>query len=352
MKTIYIKDLEKNQIITGETFAIYEVAKLEDKNGNPYSNLIIGDKTGRLEAKIWSDTLRGLGKDLIKSGNLISISGKVDEYRGKVQLTIMSADRVDETELDDFMERSMFDSNEMMKTLESEINLVNDPAIKKVLLNILNDKEVRRMFMYWPAAKSIHHDFRSGLLQHVLEMLEISKSLRKFYPELDYDVLIAGIILHDIGKVKELTGGLGTNYTKMGSLLGHIYIGTEIFDELGGKTLPENTALHIKHLILSHHGEIQFGSPVVPATPEAVALTYIDKLSSKTRTAVKAVNELGEEEEFSKYNPWLENARFWNKKVSDKMSSGSSRNLEDTQIDPESVVLEEEDHDNGQIPLV
>ncbi len=177
---------------------------------------------------------------------------------------------------------------------------------------MFSDKDFLNTFKYRAAGRSIHHDFRSGMLQHVLEMLSIANSLKRFYSMVNFDILKAGIILHDVGKFEELeTDGVGTNYTKKGSLLGHITIGVMIFEKYGGKDLPEDIYLHICHLILSHHGENQYGSPVVPATVEAIMLTYIDRLSSKARTAVKAVKEVQSDKEFGNPNMWLENGRFW-----------------------------------------
>lgn len=346
MKTIYVKDLEKNQIITGETFAVYEVSKLEDKNGKPYFNVTIGDKTGKISGKIWSDVLEKIDKKVIKNGNLIEVAAKIDEYRGNLQINIQSVAAVDETELDDFMEKSEFDVDEMFNELRDKINKVEDKKIKKVLTNIINDEEVSRKMKYWPAAKSVHHDFRSGLLQHILEMIEISESLKRFYPDLDYSILTAGIVLHDLGKIDELTGGIGTSYTKVGSLIGHIVIGTQIFAKFAKDVLDENTFLHIQHLILTHHGEIQFGSPTTPATPEAIALSNIDRLSSKTRTAVKFVAEVSDGEEFSNYNRWLENTRLW--KVENSKKLDKERELE---AEPKPAEVED-DLDEDQLSLV
>jgi len=343
MKNTYIRDLTKNQVIDSETFAVFECEKMEDKNGKPYYKLVIGDKTGRIAAKIWNDRLANIDTKSLDSGKIVKISGKVEDYKGTLQLNIFDAQSVDESALDDFLETSEYSADDMMAELMSEVNTITDNGIKRVLTNILTDPEVLSKFKYSVAASSIHHDFRSGLLQHVLEMITISKSMRRFYPNVNYDILTAGIILHDIGKTEELgTNGVGTVYTKRGGLIGHIVLGVMMFERFGGHDLPEDTFLHICHLILSHHGSIDMGSPVLPCTTEALMLTHIDNLSAKTRTALSQINLMPDGSEFSKPYMFLNNTRFWsgaklkkadeNQPVADTSDSKSSVPPEDFDV--------------------
>jgi len=341
MKTIYVEDLGKNQVIESQTFAIFESKRAEDKNGRPYYSLLVGDKTGRLSAKIWSDSLQNVDKPTLKPGKLAAISAKVDEYKGALQLNIMEMREVDETEVEDFIESSVYDPEEMMKELLKEIESIENKNIKKVLKNIFKDKEFASKFKFWPAANSIHHGFRSGLLQHVLEMLEIAKSMRKYYPDLNFDVLTAGIIMHDSGKTEEMSGGLSSNYTKIGSLIGHITIAAIRFYEAGKDILDEDDLYHIIHLILSHHGLNEYGSPVVPSTPEAMALYHIDGVSSKTRGALKVISDMSKDEEFSRPSFYHEGARFW---------SGHNLNLDQDQNNND--VKDSEESNPDQIALV
>lgn len=314
MKTLYIKDLTKGLILSNETFALVSFEIAEDKSGKPYAKVTLADKTGKIDGKIWSDKLAAVERKDMKSGNIVMISGKIDEFRGTKQLTILEINRVDETRLEDFIESSDFSVDEMMTDLTARIEKMNDSQIKNVIKNILSDSEILRKFKFWPAARSLHHQFRSGLLQHVIEMITIADSMQKFYPRVNYDVLIAGIIMHDIGKIDELAvEGINIEYTKKGSLLGHITIGLQIFEKFARGNMSEDKLLHISHLILSHHGELEFGSPVVPATPEATMLSYIDNLSSKTKTHFAFVDQL-QPDEFSNPVSWLKNARLWNVK--------------------------------------
>lgn len=312
MKSIYITDLQKGLLINGETFLIISCDKAEDKYGKSYYKVTIGDKTGRVEGKLWSDALIKTDEKILKSGNIVKIDAKVEEYRGMFQMNILSMEKVDQDKLDDFLESSIFDANEMFAEVNEAIGAVKNVEIKKILTKILTDEDIKKRFMYWPAASVVHHNFRSGLLQHVVEMLNIGNSLKRFYPEADFDLLTAGILLHDIGKVYELDGNdLAVPYSKQGLLIGHINISLRIFEDFGGRELPEDIYLHIAHLILSHHGTYEFGSPVLPSSVEAIMLTYIDDLSAKSRTADSARQRIPENESFSPRIMWLENAKIW-----------------------------------------
>jgi 3'-5' exoribonuclease len=311
MKSKYIKDLKQGEIIRNEHFALYDVAKGEDRTGKPYYNIKLGDKTGRISGKIWADNIRNVNTDALKQGNVVDVDFKVDSYNGSLQINITKLLEAKITDLKEFIESSEFEPEDMMKELKEEIAKIKNKELNTLLNTALADKKFYDQFMYLPAARSIHHDFRSGMLQHVLEMLSISNSIRRFYKDLDFDILNTGIIFHDVGKFEEFETNMGTNYTKKGALIGHISIGIEIINRYGAMQLNEDCYLHLCHLILSHHGELQFGSPVVPSTPEAIALSYIDKLSSKTRTALKFTKEILADDEFSKPNLWLSNARLW-----------------------------------------
>ncbi len=320
MKTIYVKDLTPRQLFENETFAIFEASKGEDRNGKPYYTLLIGDKTGKVSAKIWSDAIENIEKGIIKEGSVIAVTGKVDEYKGAPQIVILDCKAIDETSLDDFVESSMFDPEDMFKDLKVEVDSITNKDLKKVINQILEVGGVKNNIKYWPAANTVHHAFRSGLLQHILEMLTIANGLEKFYPNVDFDILKAGIILHDIGKVYELDGkNISVPYTRRGQLHGHIYLGARLFEEIAEKEKLDSDILdHVLHLILSHHGTHEYGSPVLPATPEAILLTYIDNVSAKARTADSVIQSMGDEQEFSRRVFWLENAKMWNRPKNNK----------------------------------
>jgi len=356
MKSIYVADLVKNQNIINETFVIFECEKMEDKNGKAYYNIILGDKTGKIPSKLWSDKVTSVDISALKKDIVVQISGKVDEYKAALQLTLNEMHKIDESALEEFLESSEFNVEEMMSALERFIDNIKDASIKKVIKSILTDEDIRRRYKFWPAATTIHHDFRSGLLQHVLEMLNISESLPKYYLDVNYDILKAGIILHDIGKIYELdASGAATKYTTIGTLMGHITIGMQLFTKYAKEELETSIYMHIMHLIASHHGQLAFGSPVLPATVEAMMLTQIDNLSSKSRTAHKARKNIAKGQEFSSYIPWLEGARMWRGPENDNPSVSSDTNIQpktNRSIDDEDKpVFDTSDNIFPQLPL-
>ncbi|MEP7104060.1 MAG: HD domain-containing protein [Candidatus Dojkabacteria bacterium] len=331
MKSLFVKDLQKNLLIDNESFIINAVETAEDKNGKLYANITIGDKTGKISGKIWSDKLPMIDKRTLKPGALVSISGKIDEFKGTLQVNIYDVVQVDETKMDDFLESSLYDADEMYKEIITYAESIERKDLKAIILKILKDKDIERRFKYWPAAEIVHHAFRSGLLQHVLEMLNIMDSMKRFYPDVDYDILKAGIILHDIGKIDEFNfSGVNTEYSKLGTLVGHIVRGSQIFTEFGGDKLEENVYLHVMHLILSHHGILEYGSPVVPATVEGLMLTNIDNLSAKSRTADTARASIKGDQEFTNRIFWLENAKIWKGSNSTSLSKDSVISSEET----------------------
>jgi 3'-5' exoribonuclease len=307
MKTVYVTDITPGGAISGETFAIAEAKQASDKNGNPYFDLVLTDKSGSISAKIWSEALPRIDRSLLKPGKVVAVSATVSEYKGNVQLTITEISQVDETKMEEYLESSQFPVEDMYKELQDIIQTkIEDTAIKALLENTFADADVARRFKYWPAATSFHHNFRSGLLQHVLECLSLVDGLQRFYPELDFDIVRAGLIYHDIGKLEEIDGeGLVANYTAKGSILGHMHLGIQILERFAPENLPEYVKDHLKHIILSHHGEKEKGSPVLPATPEALLVAGVDDTSAKTNMGIKAMAEPANEQGMSGYNRWL-----------------------------------------------
>lgn len=337
MKNTYVKDLKKGASINFENFLLVEAEKALDKNGSEYFKVVIGDKTGKVEGKIWGDKLLNIDKSLLAPGTIVSINARVEEFRGVPQLNITEVIESTAADMDDFLETSIYSPEDMMKELLEEIDTIKDAKLKKVLLKIVNDKEINAKLKFWPAGKTVHHEFRSGLLQHILEMLEIKKSLARFYPGIDYDVLTAGIVLHDIGKVEELdSSNIGANYSTKGMLIGHINLGVIIFTQFADETIDEGTYNHICHLILSHHGTHEFGSPVLPSTTEAVILSNIDNLSSKARSVDSATSRIAEGQEFSDYNRWLGGVKVWKNPKTNTNSDTKTTSDKGAESKPES----------------
>lgn len=307
MKNVYVDNLRVGDAVSGQTFAIYEAKRATDRNNNTYIDLVLSDKTGKIRAKVWSSSLPNVDKDAAKVGKVASIDGVVEDFKGNLQLNISSLRQVDETKVDEYIESSLFDPDSMMSELSEIIAGIGNSDIKQLLQSMLGDQDFAQKLKYWPAATSYHHEFRSGLLQHVLEGLALASGMERFYPSLDFDIVRAGIILHDLGKLEEIdASGFAPRYTVKGSVLGHLYIGTEMLD----KYFPENgdarIKMHLKHIILSHHGEKEKGSPVLPATGEAMLVSQIDDTSAKARMAADASLETPDEIGMTPFNKHLQ----------------------------------------------
>ena len=292
MKTIYIEDLTIGQIIAGETFAIQEVKRAEDRNGNPYYDLILGDKTGRMKAKVWHKQIPHVNKDAMKVGRVVAVTAKIDEFKGNMQMDIQELNEVDEAKLEEYLESSAFDPEDMWEELMGRVEGISDGGIKKLLESMLADEEIARNLKYLPAGIYIHHGFRSGLLQHILEILSICDSLKKFYPEVDYDLIIAGAIIHDIGKMAEFkTDGAAISFALEGVMVGHIVLSYEILLNHMPEDMNERTKLKLKNIILSHHGTRDKGSPVLPVTIESIMLHAADDMVFKVGAYRRIIKE-------------------------------------------------------------
>ncbi|MBN1332058.1 HD domain-containing protein [Candidatus Dojkabacteria bacterium] len=288
-KTYYINQLEKGQTLENEQFGINSFKKALDKNNNPYLDIEFVDKTGNIKAKVWSDTLAKIDDSAISEGEIVEISGIVSEFNGNKQLTVYGISKCESKELGAFLPMTMKDIDELWKDLMGYVNKVESPEIKKILLKLTSkyEEEIRKS----PAAKGVHHHYVGGLLEHVVEMLKISDPVVALYEEADKNLVIAGIIFHDIGKIRELyIDGFQIDYSSEGKLIGHIPLGVKILNELDSGEMEEGIRLKLEHIILSHHFVMEFGSPVTPKTIEAMIVCKIDDLSSKVRLVQKILD--------------------------------------------------------------
>jgi 3'-5' exoribonuclease len=308
MKTIYVKDLVKGQIIDGETFAVHEVKQAQDKNGKTYYDLLLGDKTGNIKAKIWSDQIEFVDKEALKVGHIALIGARVDDFRGIPQLTIHKLEGVDESKLEEFLESSRFNPDEMWAEMMAHIESVQDQSVKQLLLNIVGEPELAHCLKYYPAGIYIHHGFRSGLIQHILEIISVCKSLQRFYPNVNFDLVIAGAILHDIGKVNEFKiEGVSTKFTLEGVFVGHLVMSYEIMLKHVPADMDARTLLKLKNILLGHNGAKEKGSPVLPVTVEAALHSAADDLVFKMGAFERLRKQFGgvSESEMSDYDQAL-----------------------------------------------
>ncbi|OIK12374.1 3'-5' exoribonuclease YhaM [Bacillus sp. MUM 116] len=271
---------------------IKSATKGKASNGKPFLTLILQDQSGEIEAKLWD-----VGEeDEINYApqNIVKILGEVQNYRGKSQLKIRQIRKSgpnDHVNLDDFIETAPLSQDEMTSKLTQYIFEMKNPNIQRITRHLI--KKHQKAFLVYPAATKNHHEFVSGLAYHVVSMLDLAKAISALYPSLDRDLLYAGVILHDMGKVLELSGPVSTVYTIEGNLLGHITIMVneigKAADELG---ISGEEVLVLQHLVLSHHGKAEWGSPKPPMIKEAEILHYIDNLDAKMNMLDRALDRV------------------------------------------------------------
>lgn len=281
----FIVDIKDRDRVSG-TFLVQQKQIPLNKNAKPYIAMVLMDRTGTIEARVWDNVERFA--PLFDSGDFIEASGTAVAYQGRVQLKVEKIMRLEPKSVDaeEFLPRSPRDRGEMLERMRSLMETIQDPKIRGLVLACLDDDNFRESFAKAPAAKTIHHAYLGGLLEHTLAVCELADRVGKLYPHVDRDLLLAGAFFHDMGKVRELGSERSFEYTDEGRLLGHIVMGAQMFTDLAEAQpgLPEETALKLTHMILSHHGSYEFGSPKRPKFTEALILNYLDELDSKVQT--------------------------------------------------------------------
>ena len=293
---------------------IKTVTKGVANNGNPYLNVTFQDKTGTIDGKVWD--AKGESAQNYVAGSIGYVVAEVLKYRDNLQLKLISFQPVDQSKINDmgrFVPVSNVPLNELKEVIDSAIGDIKNEVISSIIKEVM--KKVEREFYEYPAASKNHHEFVRGLATHVYGMLRISNALCDLYPELNRDLLNAGVIVHDIGKTVELSGTVLTEYTMEGKLLGHISIMQamiyEISKQLGIETSEESICL--RHMVLSHHGEYEYGSPVLPMLKEAEMLSFIDNIDARMNMFNKVFSDV-EPGAFSPRVFTLENRSFYKPK--------------------------------------
>lgn len=257
-----------------------------------YASMVGYDCKEYIDVKMWK--LSQDEKDILENGKIYIFKGVVKDYQGKKQLNVDTISEVNENEvaIDDFYERAPLSMESLQKEISSYIIKIKNPILKQIVLTVV--KKYQFAYFEYPAAVSIHHNYISGLAYHVYSMLKLSGQYLENYSYLNRDLVYAGIILHDIGKVKELSGSKAVSYTKEGNLLGHITIGQNILHEICTELRFEGTeeALMLEHIILSHHGKLEYGSPKEPSIPEAALIFLLDYADSRFASLKRSVDEI------------------------------------------------------------
>ncbi|WP_224958349.1 3'-5' exoribonuclease YhaM family protein [Geomonas subterranea] len=273
----------KDRDIVEAVFLVKEKIVAMAKNGKPYLTLKLMDKTGEVDAKIW-DNADQVGS-LFDRNDFLAVKGKASVYLGKMQLIVSELKRVPEesVQLADFLPETASDIEAMVAQLHALVASLTDPDLARLLRSFFEDPELLAQYRTAPAAKGMHHVYLGGLLEHSLAVAKLVDAMVPLYQGLNRDLLVAGALLHDIGKVREMTYLRCFDYSDEGKLIGHITIGVEMLQERIARLpgFPVELAMLLKHMILSHHGQYEYGSPKRPKTLEATILNYLDDLDSK-----------------------------------------------------------------------
>ncbi len=274
------------------TALVVDASSHRTQNGSIYMKLELQDSSGRIGARVW-DNVEELSRHL-QSGIIADLTGRISVYRGEVQLTIETAKPNLKARLEDVFPSAPFPIKEMEAELNELVLSISRPPLRQLVQDILLGREYRSRFLRHPAAKSIHHAYIGGLLHHTLTVARILDFLSRTYKDVDRDVLITGGILHDIGKLEEINIDSGFYYTDPGKLAGHVYLGAEVVERYGSriKSLSPRTLLLVKHIILSHHGQLEFGSPVTPKTPEAIIVHHVEYMDSRVNHVLGLISNL------------------------------------------------------------
>lgn len=289
---------------------IKEATRGVASNGKPFLTLILRDATGEIDAKLWDVTKED--ETTYISERIIWISGAITQFRGRAQMRIASirlAQATDGVQVSDFVEKAPVNKEKLHDQITEAIFAMENPAIQRIVRAIV--KKYEEPLLLYPAAAKNHHEYISGLAHHIVSMLAIARELVKLYPQLNKDLLYAGIILHDLGKIKELSGIVTTTYTIQGKLLGHIPM---MVEEIGSVAKELNIdgeeVLILQHLVLSHHGKSEWGSPKPPLIQEAELLHFIDMIDAKMNMLNRALDKV-KPGEFTERLFAMENRSFY-----------------------------------------
>jgi 3'-5' exoribonuclease len=292
MERNFVNQLSRGQSVES-IFFVKEKSLTKTKAGLPYLALRLADRTGEVEGRIWDNALDF--SSLFEKDDFVKVRGEVDEFQGVLQLRVSKLRKCApaEVQLEDFLPKTTKDVESMFGELKAIASGIRQPFLRKLAEAFFQDEPWARKFKLAPAAKAVHHVYLGGLLEHTLSVVQLVLLVAPRYKGIDQDLLLAGAVFHDLGKISELSFERSFDYTDPGRLLGHIILTVEMVDQKI-RTIPdfpENLALLLKHLILSHHGEYEFGSPKLPMTLEALLLHHLDDLDAKVNAVLAWVEK-------------------------------------------------------------
>jgi len=302
MKDFFIHDcaLQENKVITS-TFVVVSKQVKPKKSGEPYLALTLGDRTGQLESKMWDNVEEVL--NAFEQDDFLKVKGLINKYKNRFQLTIHKLRRLGDSEIDysDYLPKTTKNVDELWQTLVNYVAGFEEPHLKALIQAFMADPEIAQAYRNAPAAKTLHHAYIGGLLDHVVSLFRACDLICRNYPQVNRDLVLAGAFLHDVGKIHELTYNRSFSYSTRGQLLGHMIIELEMLQAklMFIPDFPAELKTLLEHLIISHHGEYEFGSPKLPMFPEALLLHYMDDLDSKMESMRALFEREGDSE-----NPW------------------------------------------------
>jgi 3'-5' exoribonuclease len=319
MKEFFISECpqQENKVITS-SFVVASKQVKAKKNGEPYLALTLADRSGQIEAKMWDNVEEFILA--FEQDDFLKVKGLVNKYKNRFQLTIHKLRRMEEADIDftDYLPKTTKDIGELWRTLTEFVSTFQNQHLKALVELFMADTEIAERYRNAPAAKTLHHAYIGGLLDHVVSLFRSCDLMCQNYPQINRDLLLTGAFLHDIGKIQELTYNRAFSYTTRGQLLGHMIIELEMLQaklaQLPG--FPGELKTLLEHMIISHHGQYDFGSPKLPMFPEALVLHYLDDLDSKME-AMRAQfeREADSESAWTSYNgslgrPLLDSRKF------------------------------------------
>jgi 3'-5' exoribonuclease len=325
MKSSYVSSLQDGQAVTSLFLVREKEIRTSPRTGSSWLQLELSDRTGTISAKMWENFTAIVST--FDRDDVVQIRGRVKLYNGQKELALEAVipSAEDEYELADFLPHTKYDVEELYSKLRGAVAQMTNPNLQQLLNSFIADPSIAPKLKRAPAAMTMHHAFIGGLLEHIVSLIGLARAISEHYHELDADLLLAGVVLHDIGKIEELRYARGIEYSTEGRLLGHIMIGARMVQEriqtIPG--FPAPLAVLVEHLILSHHGTHEFGSPTLPQVREAVALNFIDDLDSKMAAMGATIDSLSGDDEWTGRNPSLRRALLHGAKYLGKSSANS-----------------------------
>jgi 3'-5' exoribonuclease len=307
-KGIYLKDIKQGEKVSS-SFLVAEKNMAFSQKGSPYLTVRLKDKSGELDGKVWDNAVEFDRQ--FKKGDIIAIEGRAASYKNSIQISIVGIRKCkpEDIEPTDYLPGAKGDVNAMFAELLTYVESVSNKKLQDLLYAFFKEEKTAELFKRAPAAKGFHHIYLGGLLEHTLSAVRLLDKIAEHYPDLNRDMLIAGGLLHDIGKIYEFSYDQLIEYSDEGRLIGHIVMGVEMIDKkiAALPDFPPQLALELRHIILSHHGEFEFGSPKRPKTMEALAVHYMDDLDAKLNAFQAFIADAGNaDSEWTTYNRFFE----------------------------------------------